>query len=839
MATPKAGDGASSQKRGKAQEKEQEARDLYLTLFLDDFQEPPAQKEEKPAVKKKKVKKGQKQAQPNPQPNPSSYSNLWKLYLLYQLPSDNEQKKKKELHDKYYIQGYDTGARRGSHNTMEQAIAMPLSWSSVWLGCDAMSSVTGQINRAVTHINTLLMELHIFQKVPKVNLHVNLFGYGRGAFAARAVAMLINPDDQFTLDDKQMKMLGWSHPKGAFPMEEPGTKFIQSKKIHVMGLFDTIASVGAPRTEPYNTFMNHYRAYLSKYRDCRHDTNAHEFGQYATKGAEHVLHICAMDEHRLFFPLIDIENSLDNGTELFLPGCHEDIGGGCLDPIGFINRISENLVEVVAYKLSSIKKLVSDTSNKYSSKKIVDMPACVKAYNAFQSYHHTITCTQFEEANKKMGECIQYFESGIDVEIVLEVQEFKRWLQDEVQSYKKEEHTMGNKKESIDVAKSLTNNWKDIDDNLRYMISSCEVIQKDSEFITEKASHIPPVDENWVKAKQEGREKSIHLALRTKSLAQRYEQLRKSIEDICEIIDENKDWLFAENNKQTALSRKLPHEKPESLDDLYPVCGRAIRALGWVQDRLFTWDDFLNTGKPDPMANDYSESLSWGEDGVPSTQMAKILRGDETEEVFGTGVIKHTCGGYQLIPLKLMWDWCKSIDSKMMAAWPQNHTMPKDLQQFYDGIKSAVNRKGRIFAYPYDEYEEGYRVLRCKYLQFSPSDHGRKDRINTGACTCDRDLFPNAQVVTRRVYPGQQGARSPFEVKEKFKFIYDYDPDITTASVNFNAEFDDHWIVADRDGSMSDKLQEYDLHASLKNPDNIYSKKDLEQMEKKYGSQTD
>ena len=61
-----------------------------------------------------------------------------------------------------------------------------------------------------------------------------------------------------------------------------------------------------------------------------HDQNVYDYGLFATNQAESVFHICALDELRSNFALVDIESSIrQNGLELFIPGCHTDIGGGC------------------------------------------------------------------------------------------------------------------------------------------------------------------------------------------------------------------------------------------------------------------------------------------------------------------------------------------------------------------------------------------------------------------------------------------------------------------------------------------------------------------------------
>lgn len=61
-----------------------------------------------------------------------------------------------------------------------------------------------------------------------------------------------------------------------------------------------------------------------------HKDNVKDYGLWATCLAKDVVHICAMDEVRQNFALVDIQSSLDKGIgkEIFIPGCHTDIGGG-------------------------------------------------------------------------------------------------------------------------------------------------------------------------------------------------------------------------------------------------------------------------------------------------------------------------------------------------------------------------------------------------------------------------------------------------------------------------------------------------------------------------------
>lgn len=61
-----------------------------------------------------------------------------------------------------------------------------------------------------------------------------------------------------------------------------------------------------------------------------HRFNARDYGLYSPSlpKVEHTYHICAMDEFRENFALVDLGSILQHCSEVFMPGCHSDIGGG-------------------------------------------------------------------------------------------------------------------------------------------------------------------------------------------------------------------------------------------------------------------------------------------------------------------------------------------------------------------------------------------------------------------------------------------------------------------------------------------------------------------------------
>lgn len=81
--------------------------------------------------------------------------------------------------------------------------------------------------------------------------------------------------------------------------------------VKYLGIYDTVASIN------YNT-------------DDNYTDNVKENFLFSTNKAEYTFHLVAIDEYRKNFALVDIQSSINNnnGTEIFIPGCHTDIGGG-------------------------------------------------------------------------------------------------------------------------------------------------------------------------------------------------------------------------------------------------------------------------------------------------------------------------------------------------------------------------------------------------------------------------------------------------------------------------------------------------------------------------------
>jgi len=134
------------------------------------------------------------------------------------------------------------------------------------------------------------------KKLPAI-LDINVFGFSRGAAAARYFVHLVNTEPKrFHLQP------GWD--KVMF-------------RIHFVGLFDTVASYGVDHSNDVGELHLNFGP------------------RYAHK----VFHLVAADEYRLNFPLTTIASASNHhvstpegghpmGYELRIPGAHADVGGG-------------------------------------------------------------------------------------------------------------------------------------------------------------------------------------------------------------------------------------------------------------------------------------------------------------------------------------------------------------------------------------------------------------------------------------------------------------------------------------------------------------------------------
>ncbi len=169
------------------------------------------------------------------------------------------------------------------------------------------TGVVARVNSAPDLIRIQLQEFVVINPMTAIkNIEIDIFGFSRGAAAARHCANeFLKPKRGIfseTLKAGRLGVLSGFDP-------------VADVSLHFIGLFDTVAAIADPLRANINI------------------TDAHNPGVnlYLPPGcARKVLQLTARDEIRLNFALNSVK---DDHQEIVLPGVHSDIGGGYL-PIG-------------------------------------------------------------------------------------------------------------------------------------------------------------------------------------------------------------------------------------------------------------------------------------------------------------------------------------------------------------------------------------------------------------------------------------------------------------------------------------------------------------------------
>jgi hypothetical protein len=181
-----------------------------------------------------------------------------------------------DVHFTVYTEGIGT-EDRGSDSTRGFALGTGAT------GIDA--KVERGISHAVAELKVLANECKKIEL-----LHIDTFGFSRGAAAARYCIWKCMQEVNLTLKERVEAFL--------ITVGEVSVKFV--------GLYDTVASLG-----------------------LNHDHNTAELHLDAISFAEKVVQLAAAEEHRSKFRLTNINSAgTAKGKQFFLPGVHSDVGGG-------------------------------------------------------------------------------------------------------------------------------------------------------------------------------------------------------------------------------------------------------------------------------------------------------------------------------------------------------------------------------------------------------------------------------------------------------------------------------------------------------------------------------
>ena len=284
------------------------------------------------------------------------------LSCLYRTSSDQSENKKsecQEFHHSVYVEG--SGA---------DSFTEPVGFTGRVIGLGFGVGITGvaeKCKKAIRQIRNIYNTYNSNPEISEIKVHLDVFGFSRGAATARLFTYIVNPDTCFNLTSDDYNLFtGNENIFLPYKKDNPNSK-LTLKEVRKLGIYDTVASIGILRNSPDAGLadligLDNYEEFSRYRKSVFHDSNVDDFGLHSTDKVKDVLHICALDENRVNFSLTDIESSIGkNGTEIFIPGCHTDIGGGCslgLDALKIVNvEEGANKMEICFHNTYPFKSL--------------------------------------------------------------------------------------------------------------------------------------------------------------------------------------------------------------------------------------------------------------------------------------------------------------------------------------------------------------------------------------------------------------------------------------------------------------------------------------------------
>lgn len=205
-----------------------------------------------------------------------TYTNVAILEALYQESED---------HYPIYIEGVGAKLESGKLQLLDAATGT--GDTGLW----------AKVRTMAASVSRICTKYVMNADVSELSVHMSVYGFSRGATSARMFSYIINPGEKRDISAALQQINRSSFLSGPK---------ITEKKLEFAGIFDTVATYGV----------------------AAHGKDVDQLFLYGVDNADHVLHLCAMDEFRTKFALTDINSAFGKGLELFLPGCHTDVGGG-------------------------------------------------------------------------------------------------------------------------------------------------------------------------------------------------------------------------------------------------------------------------------------------------------------------------------------------------------------------------------------------------------------------------------------------------------------------------------------------------------------------------------
>lgn len=271
----------------------------------------------------------------NPDKNNSNPAILSKLFISSEKDTSHiGEKNEKYLH--VYIEGSGANGFQ-SENKYLDLLRHGKAVKGLGFGV-GKTGVVAKVSKAVRYVSDKIQseDNNHFTKIRSIHFYV--FGFSRGSAAARLFSFLVarsNGDVVPVLPrEKEFdQYLSFRHFKNG------KVSFLENHKGHMtvdfLGIYDTVSAIGFLKDKDGSVNGLRYLFMGDKdfWGENFHKNNSEQYGLYSPSldSVKSTCHICAIDEYRANFAVTDIGLKMpDDSIELFVPGCHSDVGGGYL-----------------------------------------------------------------------------------------------------------------------------------------------------------------------------------------------------------------------------------------------------------------------------------------------------------------------------------------------------------------------------------------------------------------------------------------------------------------------------------------------------------------------------
>lgn len=187
--------------------------------------------------------------------------------------------------------------------------------SKVKIGCENIYKDLGLVLDVASEKN----------KINKVELSLDVYGFSRGAAAARCFVNCIKKKHGKVSKDKESLISYWLDKKGYGYSEEDKVKV--TVKVRFIGIYDTVSSYG------WNFNFNDVKELGL---DCPNDVVEIGAG----------VQFCAADEYRKNFSLTTVDSYGGKIKQYIFPGAHSDVGGGYERKVTEPSKVPLNFLDV-------------------------------------------------------------------------------------------------------------------------------------------------------------------------------------------------------------------------------------------------------------------------------------------------------------------------------------------------------------------------------------------------------------------------------------------------------------------------------------------------------------